>query len=56
MVVGVQVLLLNLEAHSVRVLVAPLDVIDRHSEAPAPGMPRCHSLEVNVAMLHLRGT
>ena len=40
--VGVQVLLLNLEANHVRIPIAPLDVIDRHREALALGMPRCH--------------
>ena len=41
--VRIQVLLLNLETNDVRILIATLDVIDRHGEAPALGMPRCHS-------------
>ena len=40
--VRIQVLLLNLEANDVRILVAALDVIDRHREAAALGMPRRH--------------
>jgi hypothetical protein len=41
--VRTQVLLLNLEANDVRIPIAPIDVIDRYREAPALGMPRCHS-------------
>jgi len=41
--VRTQVLLLNLEANDVRISIAPIDVIDRYREAPALGMPRCHS-------------
>jgi hypothetical protein len=40
--VRIQVLLLNLEANDVRIPVAPFDVVDRHHEAPALGMPCCH--------------
>ena len=41
--VRIQILLLNLEANHVRILITPVDIIDRHREAPASGMPRCHS-------------
>ena len=40
-----QILLLNFEANHVRIIVAPFDVVDGHREAPACGMPRCHSAE-----------
>ena len=40
--VRTQVLLLNLEANHVRISIAALDVIDRHREASALGMPRRH--------------
>ncbi len=43
--VRAKVLLLNLEANDVRILIAPIDVIDRHREALALGMPRCHGLK-----------
>jgi hypothetical protein len=43
--VRIQVLLLNLEANHVRVLIAPLKMIDRHREAIGSGMPRCHRPE-----------
>jgi len=41
--VRIQILFLNLEANHVRILIAPTDVIDRHREASALEMPRCHS-------------
>ena len=43
--VRIQILLLNLEANDVRILIAALDVIDRHREASASGMPRRHRLQ-----------
>jgi hypothetical protein len=43
--VSPQVLLLNLEANDVGIPVAALDVVDRHREAPALGMPRGHRLK-----------
>ena len=43
--VRLQVLLLNLIANDVRIPIASVDVVDRHCEAPALGMPRCHSLK-----------
>ena len=39
--IGRQVLLLNLEAHYLRIFVAALDVVDRHREALALGMRGC---------------
>jgi hypothetical protein len=39
----IQILLLNLEANHVRILIAPVDVIDRHRETPALGMLHCYS-------------
>ena len=39
------ILLLNLEPYGFRIPIAPLDVIHRHREAPALGMPRCHRSE-----------
>ena len=41
--VRIEVLLFDLEADHVRILVAPLDVIHWHGEAPALGMTRRHS-------------
>src|SRR5579871_6595850 len=41
-VVRSQVLFLNLEANEVRIEIAPLNVIDRHCEAPALGIARCY--------------
>src|ERR1051326_595990 len=43
--VGFEVLLVNLVADHVRILVARLDVINRHREATVLGMPRRHSPE-----------
>jgi hypothetical protein len=37
-----QILLLNLEAHGVRIPIASRNVIDRHREAPVLGMQRRH--------------
>ena len=41
--VRLQILFFNLEANDVRILIAPIDVVDRDREAPALGMPRRHS-------------
>jgi len=38
-------LLLNLEANDIRILIAPINIIDRHREAPAARMQRCHGLK-----------
>ena len=43
--VRAKILLLNLEANDIRILIAPIDVIDRHREAPALRMPRRHGLK-----------
>ena len=57
--IGRQVLLLNLEANYFRVLVALLNIIDRHGQTLALGMLRSATAasrsDVNVAMPHLRG-
>ena len=53
-----QVLLLDLEANHLRVLVAALNVVDRHAQALALRMRVCDGgsrSDVNVAMPHLRG-
>ena len=57
--IGRQVLLLDFEANHVRILVAALEVVDRHRKAlgfrdTRPPPPPSRS-EVNVAMPHLRG-
>jgi hypothetical protein len=43
--VGRQILLLDFEAHDVRIPIAPLYVIDRDRKTPASGMPLGHSLK-----------
>ena len=40
--VRTEVLLLNLETNDVRILIVTIDVIDRHRETLALGMPRSH--------------
>ena len=56
--VGRQILLLDLEANDVRIVVAALDVVDRHRETLALRMLAATAVsrsDVNVAMPHLRG-
>jgi hypothetical protein len=43
--VRLKILLFNLEANDIRILIAPVDIIDRHREAPAARMPRRHRLK-----------
>jgi hypothetical protein len=44
-----RILLLNLEANHVRLLIAPLDVVDRHRETSALGMSRGHGFSAITA-------